>query len=145
MTWRVAEQLGGYAVLHRTVSSEIELADVVRKGLPAGALDHVLQAFTPGLGTQQELYRVVGSARTLQRKRTAGVPLSPEESDRLARLVRVVVRAEEALGNRDAANRWMGKANRALGGRIPLHLLDSDAGAQAVERVLGRIEHGVYS
>jgi len=39
----------------------------------------------------------------------------------------------------------MGKANRALGGRVPLHLLDSDAGAQAVERVLGRIEHGVYS
>jgi len=142
---RVADELGGYAVLHRNVSSEVELADVVRHGLPVGSLDHVLGELTPTVASQQEIYRLVGSARTLQRKRSTGKPLSAEESDRLARLVRIVVRAAEALGDRDAANRWLGKANRALGGRIPLHLLDSDAGAQAVERVLGRIEHGVFS
>jgi len=142
---RVAEELGGYAVLHRTVATELELADVVRGGLPVSSLDHVLGELTPGVASQQEVYRVIGSARTLQRKRSTGKPLSAEESDRLARLVRLVVRAEEALGDRAAANRWLGKANRALGGRIPLHLLDSDAGALAVERVLGRIEHGVVS
>jgi uncharacterized protein (DUF2384 family) len=32
-----------------------------------------------------------------------------------------------------------------LGGVRPLQALDSDAGALAVERVLGRIEHGLYS
>lgn len=39
----------------------------------------------------------------------------------------------------------MVKPNRALGGERPLALLDSDVGSLAVERVLGRIEHGVYS
>ncbi|MGH7584225.1 MAG: type II RES/Xre toxin-antitoxin system antitoxin [Gemmatimonadales bacterium] len=145
MALKVAEELGGYSVLHRNVTSEVELADVVRHGLPVGSLDHVLGELTPSVASQLDVYRVVGSARTLQRKRSTGKPLSAEESDRLARLVRLVVRAQEALGDRDTANRWLGKANRALGGRIPLHLLDSDAGALAVERVLGRIEHGVYS
>jgi putative toxin-antitoxin system antitoxin component (TIGR02293 family) len=63
----------------------------------------------------------------------------------LARLARLLVRAEEALGDREKAHRWLSTPNRALGGRRPLTLLDNDAGALAVERVLGRIEHGVYS
>lgn len=71
--------------------------------------------------------------------------LSPAESERLARVVRIIARAEEALGDREKARRWLRKANRALAGRRPLHLLDSDAGARMVERVPGRIEHGIYS
>jgi uncharacterized protein (DUF2384 family) len=45
-----------------------------------------------------DLYRLVGSQRTLQRKRAGRVLLSPEESDRIARVARVIARAEEALG-----------------------------------------------
>jgi putative toxin-antitoxin system antitoxin component (TIGR02293 family) len=71
--------------------------------------------------------------------------LSPAESDRLARVVRIIARAEEALGDRGKAHRWLRKANRALAGKRPLDLLASDAGARMVERILGRIEHGVYS
>jgi putative toxin-antitoxin system antitoxin component (TIGR02293 family) len=91
------------------------------------------------------VYRVVGSARTLQRKRTAKRPLSADESDRLARLARLLVRSEEALGDEEKAHRWLSQPNRALGGQRPLSLLDSDVGARAVERVLGRIEHGILS
>lgn len=141
----VARLLGGHRVLHQTVTTDLQLAALVRAGLPAQALDHVLQRLSPAMATQAEIYEVVGSARTLQRKRTARQPLSVDESDRLARLARIVVRAETALGNPDAARRWLGKPNRSLGGAVPLHLLDSDAGALAVTQVLGRIEHGVYS
>ena len=49
------------------------------------------------------------------------------------------------LGDPEKAGRWLSQPNRALDGQRPLTLLDSDAGALAVERVLGRIEHGVYS
>ena len=141
----IARMLGGHRVLRETVTSELQLAELVRAGLPAQALDHVMDELSPAVAAQAEIYRVVGSARTLQRKRTAHKPLSPDESDRLARLARVVVRAEEALGNTHAAHRWLAKPNRALGGAVPLHLLDSDAGTLAVSQVLGRIEHGVYS
>lgn len=132
-------------MLRETVTSDLQLAGLVRAGLPAQALDHVMRELSPAVAPRAEVYRVVGSARTLQRKRTAHQPLSADESDRLARLARVVVRAEEALGNVDAAHRWLAKPNRSLGGAAPLHLLDSDAGTLAVSQVLGRIEHGGYS
>lgn len=141
----VAEKLGGRRVLRRVISSDLDLADAVRDGLPSSALDHVLAELAEWVGSQAEVYRVVGSARTLQRKRTAHLVLSSDESDRLARLARILVRAEEALAEPEKAYRWLSRPNRGLGGRRPLTLLDSDAGALAVERVLGRIEHGVYS
>lgn len=145
MEYPTARMLGGRRILRRSISSEIQLAGMVREGLPSQALDHVLAELTPDAATQAEVYAVVGSARTLQRKRTAGTRLSPDESDRLARLARILARAEEALGDAGKARRWLGKSNFALGGVKPLVLLDSDAGALAVEQVLGRIEHGIVS
>jgi putative toxin-antitoxin system antitoxin component (TIGR02293 family) len=121
------------------------MARMVREGLPTAALEHVLDELTPEAGTQAEIYGVVGSARTLQRKRAAKQRLSPEESDRLARLARILVHAEETFGSADKARRWLGKSNWTLGGNKPLSLLDSDAGALAVQQVLGRIQHGIFS
>lgn len=145
MEYAVARKLGGRKALHRKVGSEMEMALMVRKGLPSAALDHMLAELTPEAGTQADVYGVVGSARTLQRKRTARKPLSPEESDRLARLARILVHAEDTLGSPEKARRWLGKPNLALGDAKPLSLLDSDAGALAVEQVLGRIQHGIFS
>lgn len=145
MSSAVAVKLGGRRVLRREVESEIELAEVVRAGLPAKALDHLLAEFSHFVTRQQDVFRVVGSARTLQRKRSHGTRLSADESDRLARLARMLVRTETALGAAERAGPWLVAPNRALGGETPLSLLDSDAGTLAVERVLGRIEHGVYS
>lgn len=145
MSLAVMEKLGGYAAVHRRVTTELQLAAAVRSGLPVAALDHILKLLTPEPATQAEVYRVVGSARTLQRKRSAGLRLSPDESDRLTRLARVLVRAEGVLGDADKARRWLATPNFALGDQKPLALLDSDPGVLAVEQVLGRIEHGVYS
>lgn len=141
----VAKKLGGKRVLRRDITSELELVEAVRAGLPSTALDHLLGELAGWVGSRDEVYRVVGSARTLQRKRTHRLALSADESDRLARLARLLVRAEEALGDPERAHRWLLRENRALGGRRPLTLLDSDAGALMVERVLGRLEHGVAS
>jgi putative toxin-antitoxin system antitoxin component (TIGR02293 family) len=71
--------------------------------------------------------------------------LRADESDRLLRLARVAAVAEDVLGAQDKAGRWLQKPNRALGGIVPLDLLDTDLGAEEVVTVLGRIEHGVYS
>ena len=141
----VARKLGGRKVLRRDIRSELELAALVREGLPSASLDIVLEDMSSWVGAAL-VYDIVGRRRTLERK-TGGKDalLKPSESDRLARLVRLVVRAEEAIGDPDRAHRWLLEGNRALGDHVPLHLLDSDAGALAVERVLGRIEHGVFS
>ncbi len=141
----VLEKLGGYSVFHRKSATGLDLAERVRAGLPVEALEYMLREMVGEQVTQADIYRVVGSPRTLQRKRARGGTLSPEESDRLARLARILARADEVLGGAEPAKRWLGKPNTALGDTRPLSLLDSDAGTLAVEQVLGRIEHGVYA
>ena len=71
--------------------------------------------------------------------------LQLDESDHLLRLTRIIARAVDVHGDRDKASRWLRQPNGALGGAVPLELLDTDAGGQQVEQVLGRIEHGVVS
>lgn len=142
----VARKLGGRAVFRRDVATDADLIAVVRAGLPVKALDSVLAQFKAMVGAQVDIYNAVGRPRTLQRKRSGRAKLSADESDRLARLARVLVRAEEAFGgDAETAQRWLTEPNRALNAERPISLLDSDAGALVVERVLGRIEHGVYS
>lgn len=141
----VAKKLGGKRILKREITSELELAAAVRAGLPSEALDHMRAEVRGWAGSQGVFLGIVGRPRTLERK--AGgkqTLLKPSESDRLARLARLIVRAEVAIGNPEKAHRWLTKSNRALSGQVPLELLDSDAGALAVERELGRIEHGVF-
>ncbi|MGH7564259.1 MAG: type II RES/Xre toxin-antitoxin system antitoxin [Gemmatimonadota bacterium] len=136
----VAQKLGGRKTLRRVIRSDLDLAQAIHGGLPVGAVDRVLEA---GLLEPAELYELVIPRRTLGHRRKQRT-LTPEQSDRLARVVRVLLRAEEALDDPEKAARWMRGANRALAGSRPIDLLESDIGARTVEKVLGRIEHGVY-
>jgi putative toxin-antitoxin system antitoxin component (TIGR02293 family) len=142
---QVAEKLGGSAVIGQAVHTDADLIAAVRKGLPAHSLELVFRDLSNLDVSQTALYRTVGNTRTLLRKRANKSLLSPEESDRLARVARIFVRAEDALGEPDKAHRWLARANRALGGERPIDLLDSDTGSISVERELGRLEHGVFS
>jgi putative toxin-antitoxin system antitoxin component (TIGR02293 family) len=141
----VARKLGGRKTLGRDVNSDNELIAIVREGLPAEALDHVLAELAEGEIPQASVYRLIGSGRTLQRKRSQDLKLSALESDRLARLARMLVRTEEVFGDAERSRRWLMEPNRALGGQLPLELLDSDTGTVAVDRILVRIDHGVFS
>lgn len=138
----VAEKLGGRRGLRREVHSEVELALAVQAGLSTRAADAVVRE---GLLSPGELYRLVIPRRTLAHRKEKRQALTPEQSDRLARVVRVATRAEEALADEAKAHRWLRTPNRALSGRAPLDLLDTDIGARTVERVLVRLEHGIVS
>ena len=139
----VAALLGGKAVFQKVIDSDLGLALEVEAGFPSASLNFVMQGLQNSGLQQAAVYAVIGSSRTLQRKRKSQQRLSRDESDRLARLARMLVRTEEALGSRDKAMRWLAKPNRALSGTSPLQILGSDSGALAVEQMLGRIEHGV--
>lgn len=138
----VAELLGGRKVLRASPGSALELHDLVRAGLPYASMEAVSRA--AGLTSLQEVSEVLGiPERTLQRRGQEG-RLSPAESERAVRLARVAQRAEEVLEDRERAHRWLRTPNRALTGKRPLDVLDTDVGARLVEDVLGRLEHTVY-
>lgn len=138
----VAAVLGGAKVLRTEVHSEFDLATAAMKGLAAEAATELLEA---GLLSPEELYELVIPRRTFDRRLESHQPLTVVESDRLLRAARVIVRAIEALGSGDKAATWLRTANRSLRGVPPIALLETDLGARMVERILGRIEHGVYS
>lgn len=82
--------------------------------------------------------------RTLDRRLKHGV-LSPEESDRLARVAKILQRAHEVFGNAEKARGWMKTRLAAFEGETPLQRADTSLGASQVEDVLGRIDYGVYT
>ena len=71
--------------------------------------------------------------------------LTAQESDRLARLARILTYATEVFGTEEKASTWLTRPNRILGATAPIDLLDTDLGTQVVETMLGRIEHGVIA
>ncbi|WP_026372262.1 MbcA/ParS/Xre antitoxin family protein, partial [Thioalkalivibrio thiocyanoxidans] len=58
-----------------------------------------------------------------------------------ARVVRIRGKAAVIFEDPEKAERWMRTRNRVLEA-VPIDLLDSDEGAEMVETVLHRIEHG---
>ena len=83
--------------------------------------------------------------RTVARRKAAG-RLEPDESDRLLRASRVFGRALELFeGDADGAREWLLSAQPLLGNLVPLDLATTDVGALEVERLIGRLEHGIPS
>jgi putative toxin-antitoxin system antitoxin component (TIGR02293 family) len=119
-----------------------DLVDRVRQGLPTTIIDRLVATQILLIA---EIGRLILPRRTLADRKKARRPLTPAESDRLARLLRVLLCAEDTFQNPDKAYQWLRRPNRALGDRVPLEVLDTDAGAEAVRAVLTRIDSGVYS
>lgn len=96
--------------------------------------------------TDAEIARLLGIGEaTLRRARAAGGTLDAPTSDRLYRLSKAIAIAEEVLEGTESAMSWLRRAQPALGGRVPLQLLVTQAGADEVETLLRRIDYGVYT
>ncbi|RSL16841.1 putative toxin-antitoxin system antitoxin component (TIGR02293 family) [Edaphobacter aggregans] len=139
----IAEVLGGKKVLKKRVGTPAQLMTLIREGLPADILPSIAAELSMD---RSAVAKVVGiSGRTLSRRLASRSRLSAEESDRMVRLARVLALANDTLGDRTKASRWLQTPNRALQGSTPFELLDTDAGVQSVETILGRIAYGIYS
>ena len=138
----VAEVLGGRKVLKKRISRFEDLLDAIRSGLPYAALETIIEKLQLSINEAAVVLRI--PERTLARRKKEK-RLLPEESDRVIRLARVYAHAMEVFETQDDATGWFKDPIRALGGRRPLDLLDTDVGAERVDAVLTRIQYGVYS
>ncbi len=135
--------LGGRAAMAAEPATPGEWVERIQAGLPAASA----LAFKDKLKlTYFELAALLGvSPRTLARWNPAKSRLDPVSGDRLVRSARLYAIAAEVLEDDEAAARWLKAPQRALGGAVPLQLAQTDVGARAVEGLLGRMEHGVYT
>jgi putative toxin-antitoxin system antitoxin component (TIGR02293 family) len=82
---------------------------------------------------------------TLHRRIKEHQPLAQDESERVIRLYSVYQKAVEVFADEERAARWFSSHPKALGGKTPLEFMETEPGARYVEKLLGRIEHGVFS
>ena len=116
-----------------------EAIEATRQGLPVSGIEQLIGS---GRLSLAEIDRVVLPRKTLSHRRRIGT-LTPDQSDRLVRVVRIIAAAENTFGSQDKAFRWLRRSTTALDGDAPLTLLDTNEGSRAVEHLLQRIDHGL--
>jgi putative toxin-antitoxin system antitoxin component (TIGR02293 family) len=119
-----------------------ELIRKIQKGLRFSELETLQNSID--LPFEQLAAKLAISRSTLQRRKAAG-RLSPDESDKVMRLSRLLEHATNVFGDIERARAWLKFPQRGLGGAIPLDYAESEVGAREVDDLLGRIKYSVYT
>ena len=124
-------------------TDNLKMAQKVEAGFSFSALEKLGK--TTGLSLDRLRVAVRITPRTLTRRRKEK-KLSPEESDRLVSVSRLLAQTFELFeGNTEAGMRWFQNPNRALNGQSPIEVAATETGAREVENLIGRLEHGVFT
>jgi len=135
--------LGGKKTLGVQPRTVADWETLIEGGVPVQAVEALKASLAIA---DRQLAQLLGiSEKTLSRARAAESKLEPVASDRLVRVARVLAMAIDVLEDEAAAVHWLKRPQIGLGGRIPLAMLTTDPGRDQVEKLLLRIEHGVYS
>ncbi len=122
------------------VADTLDLAKAVSEGLSVDAVDRLCSLIAPG---DSKLRHLIVPKATLARRHRGQGRLSPEESNRVARLARLWAFAMDVWKSEAAAQRFLVEPHPLLRGRVPRELaIESDIGARAVEDLLGRLKYG---
>jgi putative toxin-antitoxin system antitoxin component (TIGR02293 family) len=119
-----------------------EMVKQVQRGFPLKRFETLRGAL--GMPSEQLAAKVGMSKATFHRRQQEG-KLTPDESDKLMRFGRLLVKAISVFESDEAARQWLSSPQHGLGGAVPLDYAETEVGAREVENLLGRIDHGVYS
>ncbi len=119
-----------------------DLIRQIQKGLRFSELETLQNSID--MPFEQLAVKLSISRSTLQRRKAAG-RLSPDESDKVMRLSRLLEHATNVFGDIEKARAWLKFPQRGLGGAVPLDYAETEVGAREVDNLLGRIDYGVYS
>ncbi|MGB7189498.1 MAG: antitoxin Xre/MbcA/ParS toxin-binding domain-containing protein [Acidobacteriaceae bacterium] len=139
----IAEVLGGKGTFHHAVDDYEDLAASIRGGLPSKVITVLSEQLA--LHRTDVASRLGIPQRTLTRRLSRHSKLTAAESDRAARMARIIALATEVLGDRDKSSSWLRTPNRALHGNVPLDEIETDPGYRSVEEILYSIGYGMYS
>jgi putative toxin-antitoxin system antitoxin component (TIGR02293 family) len=140
---QVFEQLGGRKSTGAAVRSEGDMEELLRQGLPVSVLGNVRENW--GFTIVELASSLSIPKSTLMRMLERRNRMAHGDSDRVYRLASILALAEEVIGDREKAQRWLRQPNLVLGNKTPLHVLETEIGARRVEQVLGRIAYGGVS
>jgi len=84
----------------------------------------------------------VSRAKLLQKKPDEKFDAST--SERIMMLAELAGYGFSVFENQLKFNEWLKTANKSLGGKSPLEIMDTIYGLQEIKNLIGRIEHGVF-
>lgn len=113
----------------------------IKKGLPISSFEKLRKKLDVSDNLLSQIVNI--PKRTLNRRKQQG-RLNAVESERVLRIARLYDKALDVFEDEEAAENWFKKPARGLAGTPPLKYADTELGAQEVERLLIRIEHGVF-
>jgi putative toxin-antitoxin system antitoxin component (TIGR02293 family) len=114
----------------------------IEAGVPLSAIaDFAAKSGVP----MKDIYAIVIPARTLKHRRARKQNLTLDESDKLARLVRVFDHAVKVFESPERAMRWLNSPKHRFDERTPLQMLNTEIGANSVENFLGQIDYGMFA
>ncbi|MGH6692320.1 MAG: antitoxin Xre/MbcA/ParS toxin-binding domain-containing protein, partial [Gammaproteobacteria bacterium] len=131
---RLSDLLG----LKEPVYGPIDLAESLGEGLALTALDALVRE---GYLKPAEV-ALVAPPRTLTHRRQKRERLRPDESERLARIGKTLVLAEQVFGDKHRALEWLRAPKRRLRGKSAFELLSTAEGGQVVEEELIAVDEG---
>lgn len=123
-----------------SLAQRIEWVDTIASGLSFGQVQALLDEVN--VSEKDILNYHILAPRTWSHSKHKGV-FSAEQSDRIARFLRVWRQATQTFGNDNKSRLWLERETRALLGKKPIDLLSTETGARVVEELLQRIDHGL--
>jgi putative toxin-antitoxin system antitoxin component (TIGR02293 family) len=133
-------------------ASPLERISMIKRGVRATDAKHVIADLAIAQGAALKALNL--SQATVNKKAKQGQTLSPDESERvigLARLVgqlQAIVQDSGAAHGFDAAawmSRWLNEPLPALGGVRPIDLMDTMEGQGVVSTALAQVQSGAYA
>lgn len=143
MSGATLESLTGEAIRVSWSETSFDI-DLSYRGVKAGYHPQLLRDLERAEVLDRSDIEMIISARTLERRLSNHERLKIEESDGIARLLRVLAHANRVFEDEDLAEEWLRSPNPALDDEVPMDMTRTDIGAREVEGVLTRIEHGVF-
>jgi putative toxin-antitoxin system antitoxin component (TIGR02293 family) len=134
----IAEILG----LGASVRTMQELDTAVTDGLPKRSLVLLSsRLYRDHRAANAFKYKVIPAATW--KRRAHEKRLSPQESERIERLARVLAYAEYVLDDQEDARQWMNAGHSELDEKTPLEAARTEIGARRVESVLNKLFFGL--
>ena len=113
----------------------------VKKGLPVSSVEKLRKRLGVSDNFLSQIVNI--PKRTLTRRKQQG-RFNAQESDMVLRIARLYDKALEVFEDEQAAEMWLKAPARGLDEVVPLTYAKTELGAQEVEKLLIRIEHGVF-
>jgi putative toxin-antitoxin system antitoxin component (TIGR02293 family) len=122
--------------------SRTKLIAKIKKGLSVKAFNRLCKNLNI---SEKALAKTLNIAISTLARRKRNGRMTFEESERIYRVARLYDRAVEVFGDKKMSRKWLKEPAWALGDVPPLEFAETELGAQEVDDLLGRIEHGIFT